>query len=164
MFKRILVPIDGSHTSSLGFAQALALAREQGATLCVLHIVDELIVTQGLDSAMVTAPSYVDELLDDLRANGRKLLATAVAKAQKAGVATVSILVETIGHRVADAIIAQAKKQRADLIVLGTHGRRGLSRLVLGSDAEGVVRLTRVPVLLIRSASDVRPRRKQSRK
>src|SRR5664279_3925615 len=97
MFKRILVPIDGSHTSSLGFAQALALAREQGATLCVLHIVDELIVTQGLDSAMVTAPSYVDELLDDLRANGRKLLATAVAKAQKAGVATVSILVETIG-------------------------------------------------------------------
>ena len=60
------------------------------------------------------------------------------------------MLYETVGHAVADVIIEQAKKCRADLIVLGTHGRRGITRLVMSSDAEGVVRATRVPVLLVR--------------
>jgi nucleotide-binding universal stress UspA family protein len=61
------------------------------------------------------------------------------------------VLRETLGHRVADLIIKQAKRWRADVIVLGTHGRRGVSRLVMGSDAELVVRETSVPVLLVRS-------------
>jgi nucleotide-binding universal stress UspA family protein len=60
------------------------------------------------------------------------------------------VLVEKFGGLVADVIIAQARKQRAGLIVLGTHGRRGVTRLVMGSDAEGVVRRTPVPVLLVR--------------
>lgn len=67
------------------------------------------------------------------------------------------MLCETVGHAVADVIVEQAKKRRADLIVLGTHGRRGITRLVMGSDAEGVVRTTRMPVLLVRHPSAVQP-------
>jgi nucleotide-binding universal stress UspA family protein len=59
---------------------------------------------------------------------------------------------ETVGGAAADAIVREAKKQRADLIVLGTHGRRGMRRMVMGSDAEEVVRTARVPVLLVKGA------------
>jgi nucleotide-binding universal stress UspA family protein len=58
---------------------------------------------------------------------------------------------EIVGGPAADVIVREAKKQRADLIVLGTHGRRGMRRLVLGSDAEQVVRMSPVPVLLVRA-------------
>jgi nucleotide-binding universal stress UspA family protein len=61
------------------------------------------------------------------------------------------VLLETLGHRVAELIIKQAKKWRADVIVLGTHGRRGLARVLMGSDAEIVVRESPVPVLLVRA-------------
>jgi nucleotide-binding universal stress UspA family protein len=61
-----------------------------------------------------------------------------------------TLLLETLGRRVADVIVREAKKWRADVIVLGTHGRSGLSRVVLGSDAELVVRESPVPVLLVR--------------
>ena len=70
-----------------------------------------------------------------------------------------TVLLETLGHPVADLIIKQSKKWRADVIVLGTHGRRGLSRLLMGSDAEMVVREAQVPVLLVRSPSRPRKRR-----
>ncbi len=86
------------------------------------------------------APSYVDEFLKALRAGGQKLLARAEAKVRKHRIQVEVVLLETIGRRVADQIIKQAKKWRADVIVLGTHGRRGLSRVVMGSDAEMVVR------------------------
>ena len=73
-------------------------------------------------------------------------------------------MLETRGRSVAEVIIAHAKKLRADLIVLGTHGRRGVSRLVMGSDAEGVVRSARVPVLLVHAPEGQRVRRAKSRR
>ena len=74
------------------------------------------------------------------------------ARAKKAGVGAESRLVEVekYGERVVDAIVDEAKRWRADLIVIGTHGRRGVSHLLLGSVAEGVVRLAPAPVLLVR--------------
>jgi nucleotide-binding universal stress UspA family protein len=69
-------------------------------------------------------------------------------------------MIESFGGRAADFIVAQANKWRADLIVLGTHGRRGVKRLVMGSDAEQVVRTTRVSVLLVRSKKTPRASRK----
>jgi K+-sensing histidine kinase KdpD len=62
-----------------------------------------------------------------------------------------AVLAESRGGTIADAILSQARKAKADLIVIGTHGRRGLSRVLMGSDAEAVVRESRVPVLLVRS-------------
>ena len=112
---------------------------------------------------------YVDKVLDDMRAKGRRILAKAEAVARAEGVAAKALLVESRGGSIADAILAQARKLRVDTIVLGTHGRRGLRRALMGSDAEAVLRDSRVPVLLVRAlarepaarpaASDAKPRR-----
>ena len=160
MFRRILVPIDGSTTSNRGLEEAIGLASDQKAKICLLHVVDELAV--GADGMMYMPPSYIDEFIRALRAGGKKLLTRAEAKVRKQGIEVEVVLLETVGRRVADLIIKQAKKWRADVIVLGTHGRRGLSRVVMGSDAELVVRETPVPVLLVRSP--LRPRKRRLRR
>ena len=157
MFRRILVPIDGSPPSNLGLREAIKIAKDQKATLCLLHVADQRVVTQGLDG-MTYVSAYVDEFLAALRKQGKAILAKAEKQARKQAVKCQGVLVEMIGHAVSDVIIDQARKRRADLIVLGTHGRRGLTRIVLGSDAECVVRATRVPVLLMRSPTAARKR------
>ena len=160
MFRRILVPIDGSTTSNRGLEEAIGLASDQKAKICLLHVVDELAV--GADGMMYMPPSYIDEFIRALRAGGKKLLTRAEAKVRKQGIEVEVVLLETVGRRAADLIIRQAKKWRADVIVLGTHGRRGLSRVVMGSDAELVLRETPVPVLLVRSP--LRPRKRRLRR
>ena len=92
-----------------------------------------------------------------LRKEGKKILTRAENLVKKHAIKCQAMLCETVGHAVADVIVQQAKKCRADLIVLGTHGRRSITRLVMGSDAEGVLRATRVPVLLVRHPSAVQP-------
>lgn len=149
MYKRILVPVDGSRVSGLGLDHAIKLAKDQEATLCVLHVVDIRVITQSL--GMGAAGS--ERLFTSLRNSGKQILAKAEAQAVRRRVAVKSILIENSLRGVDDVIVAQAKKWRADLIVIGTHGRRGLSRMVMGSDAEGVVRNAPVPVLLVRSKS-----------
>ena len=81
---------------------------------------------------------------------GQALLEQAASQAQEAGLAPETCVVESGGHSTSQALVEAAKRWSADLIVLGTHGRRGLHHLVLGSVAEGVVRLAPVPVLLVR--------------
>jgi nucleotide-binding universal stress UspA family protein len=147
MFKRILVPIDGSGPSRAGLERAIALAKNQNARLRLLHVVDENGVVQGMEPAM-----NIGELLDSLVAEGRKILAAAVVTAKKHGVKADTVLFEVLIGRVADRIVREAAKWHADVIVMGTHGRRGIGRLVMGSDAENVLRQTPVPVLLVRSA------------
>ena len=156
MFKRILVPIDGSPPSNLGLREAIKMAEDQKAVLCLVHVVDQRVVTQGLDGMTYVSAEYIDEFLGALRKEGKAILARAEALAKKQGIKCQTTLIETIGHPVSDVIIEQARKCRADLIVLGTHGRRGLTRIVLGSDAEGVVRATRIPVLLMRAPASKR--------
>jgi len=146
MFKRILVAIDGSRTADRGFKAALNMAKEQDAQLHILHVVDARAPVLYPDGS-----AYVDEIISLLRDGGKKILGKAEAAASSAGVKYKSTMVETMGLPVADVIVQQAKKLRADVIVLGTHGRRGLSRLVMGSDAEGVLREASVPVMLIKS-------------
>jgi nucleotide-binding universal stress UspA family protein len=159
MFRRILVPIDGSPTSNKGLEEAIALAKNQAGRVCLLHVVDESIVTQGFDGTMYVPAKYVDEFLKALREDGRKLLAKAETKVRQRHVKVDTVLLESLGSRVADLIIKQAKKWRADVVVLGTHGRRGLSRILMGSDAEMVVREAPIPVLLVRSPRAPRKRR-----
>jgi len=125
MFKTILVAVDGSAKLNLGLEEAILLATEQRSTPCVLHVVEEFVVAQGLD-----APVYVEGLWEALRDTRKKTLAKAVAKAEQRGVKARSILAETVGRPVADVIPGRAKKCHADLIVLGTHGRHGMSRFV----------------------------------
>ena len=146
MFKRILVAVDGSQTANRGLKTAISMAREQGAALQILHVIDERVPSLNPEVGI-----YVDDMFRLLREGGKKILAAAVAQAEKEGMRCQPVSVETMGLPVADVVVRQAKKFRADLIVLGTHGRRGISRLVMGSDAEGVVRESTVPVLLVKS-------------
>ena len=150
MFKRILVPVDGSRTSEHGLAYAIRLARSQRATLYLLHVLDEHILIGYAEAGAVAA--VTEEFLDALRASGKKILERARSKAAKAGVQSKTALSDNIMGSIAEVIVAQARKARAGLIVMGTHGRRGVTRLVLGSAAEGVVRSAPVPVLLVRAA------------
>jgi len=147
MFKRILVPIDGSGPSRMGLERAIALAKNQKARLRLMHVVDENSVVQGMEPNM-----NVGDLLDSLVAEGRTILAAAAAIAKKHGVKAETVLYEVLIGRVADRIVREAAKWHADVIVMGTHGRRGIGRLVMGSDAENVLRQSPVPVLLVRGA------------
>jgi nucleotide-binding universal stress UspA family protein len=145
-YKRILVAVDGSPTSNKGLREALRLAQREGARLFVLNVVNDYPAL----AVAAEAPVMID-LLPMLREGGKRILARAQAAALKAKVKPVLLTREIVGGPAADAIVREARKQRADLIVLGTHGRRGVRRLVLGSDAEQVVRTSRVPVLLVRA-------------
>ncbi|HXC38266.1 MAG TPA: universal stress protein [Burkholderiales bacterium] len=149
MYKRILVPVDGSTTSNLGLREAVKLAHDDNARIRLVHVVNELIISAAPDVAAYGAA----DMIDMLREGGRKILAKAVAQVQKAGVEPESTLIESMGATAADKIVAEAKRWRADVIVLGTHGRKGLRRVLMGSDAEEIVRATTVPVLLVRSKS-----------
>lgn len=136
-------------------------SQDQTAALCLLHVVDDLMVKESYQSMgyVRTQDEYIEKVLAGLRETGKKVLAKAEAEVQRHGIMPESVFVETVGRPVAEVITEQARKWRADLIVLGTHGRRGIRRLVMGSDAEGVVRSTRLPVLLIRAPDQSRPRR-----
>ena len=150
MFKRILVAVDGTSTSNRGLVAAIALAKEQGATLHVLHVIDDMAIVPMFDTAGYV-PGYFDSMVASLRESGRKILSRAQTLAAKRGVNAQQKMLETRGQGVANAILQHARSVRADLIVMGTHGRRGMRRLVMGSDAEGVLREATVPVLLVRS-------------
>ena len=148
MFRRILVPVDGSRTSDSGLKTAIRMARDEKAALMLLHVVDESVLAL---SGEYSGAAYMDRLMADMREGGRKIIAAASAAAKKQGVTAKTVLIESVGPgRVADIIVQQARKLRADAIVIGTHGRRGISRMVMGSDAEEVVRNSRVPVVLVK--------------
>ena len=154
MYRRILVPVDGSATSKLGLRHALGLAKDQHARIRVMNVLDDLALAPMLDGY----PVDITMLIDSMKASGDKAQDEAIRLAQKAGVNAERAMVEGRGHLVSDTILADAKKFRADVIVMGTHGRRGLNRLLMGSDAERVLRESHVPVLLI-SAKNANHRR-----
>lgn len=144
MYRKILVPIDSSPTAALGLREAIRLAKDQNAALRVVHVVDKMAIIGVAEAGMNPRP-----VLAKLARSGRAVLDAARRSAKKLGVEADTVLREPLTKRVADEVLSEAKKWRADLIVMGTHGRRGLRRLVLGSDAEQIVRLANVPVLLL---------------
>ena len=146
MFKRILVAVDGSHTAELALHEAIKLASELQAQLRIVHAVDTVNINLGVE---FPDPS---EVSDAVTKSGREILSKAEAVARVAGIPVETRLIEidTLGHRIPEMIAADAEAWPADLIVICTHGRTGLSHLFLGSVAEGVVRVATKPVLLIR--------------
>jgi nucleotide-binding universal stress UspA family protein len=143
MYQRILVPVDGSPTSNCGLAEAIRLAKLTGARLRLVHVVDGLILSTGLEFA---TGDVVGVLIDA----GAQILSAGKAQVGSNGITVDTFLSETFGQRVCDVVLAQTKLWSADLIVIGTHGRRGVGRLFIGSDAEQIVRTATVPVLLVR--------------
>lgn len=145
MYKRILVAVDGSATSLRGLAEGIRVAKGSGATLLLVHVLNTLVL-----EGEIASTAYYQALADALRTSGSEILEQAAAVVREAGVPFEKKMIEKIGAHASDEIIAQAKDWHADLIVLGTHGRRGLKRLVMGSDAEVVLRRSPVPVLMVR--------------
>ncbi|WP_116519833.1 universal stress protein [Achromobacter insuavis] len=150
MYQRILVPVDGSPTSERGLQEAIRLARLTHANLRLIHVIDEMSFMLGIDAYGYAA----GELLDLLRKDGTEILQQASATVRAQGVPVDSVLYENLDKTVQQRIVAEAEIWKADLIVIGTHGRRGVRRLVLGSSAEGVLRASPVPVLLVRAPEE----------
>ncbi|SAK51983.1 UspA domain-containing protein [Caballeronia temeraria] len=145
MYKRILVPIDGSPTSLHALDEAIQIALANKAQMQPLFVVDIQPVSYDATSAFY--PSLRDALLEE----GRRLAATAADRMTQAGVEGVPRVCEVdyLGDDIPQRIRHCADDFHADLVVMGTHGRRGWRRLVLGSVAEGFVRRARCPVLLV---------------
>jgi nucleotide-binding universal stress UspA family protein len=146
MFDKILVPVDGSPTSCKGLAEAIAVARLTGGRIRLLHVLSDPLAGLGSEAALVAT----DEIFAALRSAGERVLADAKASVGAAGIEVDEVLFESCGVRLCDRVVETARSWPASLIVMGTHGRRGLDRLMLGSDAEQILRTAPVPILLIR--------------
>lgn len=147
MYQRILVPIDGSATSDLGLNEAIRLAQLTHARLRLIHVIDEMSFALAVDSYGY----YAGELLELLQKDGAEILEKGMAKVREKGLPVDGMLYENLEKTVQQRVIAEADSWKADLIVIGTHGRRGVRRMVLGSSAEGILRTSPVPVLLVRA-------------
>lgn len=144
MYQQILVPIDGSTTSERALDEAIIFARQQNSCVEIVHVLEDI---WYFDSE-----NYLNyaELMHAMKCSGEKILAQAQSKLRQAGVVVKTKLLEAHGERIANVIMAEAKNNKVDLIVIGTHGRSGFSYMLLGSVAEGIVRTSHIPVLLIR--------------
>lgn len=148
-YQRILVPFDGSPTSHRALDEAVRLADEQKARLRIVHVIENRPVYWA------EIPYVEDEIELALHQEGEAMLAQAASIAQQHGVSVETGLLEGIEAPIAELLTEEAEKWRADLLVLGTHGRHGINRLLLGSVAERVARLAKTPVLLVHGpASD----------
>lgn len=148
MYQRILVPVDGSDTSNRGLDEAIKLAKLTGAAIRLVHVVDSLSLAMGMEPY----GGYSSEVVDAMRARGNKILEDGKSRIQASGVPVECLLFDDLASRVVDCVIDQVKAWPADLLVIGTHGRRGVGRLLMGSDAEQIARTAPVPTLLVRAS------------
>jgi nucleotide-binding universal stress UspA family protein len=144
MYQRIMVAVDGSETSQRGLMEAINLAKDQKAKLAIAHVID-LVIVHG-------AGGFSGPFVQSTREFAKDIVERARKAAQTEGIETEvqSPEIVTTGYHVADTIAQLARDWNADLLVAGTHGRRGVSRLLLGSVAERIVRVAPCPLLLIR--------------
>jgi nucleotide-binding universal stress UspA family protein len=144
MFKNILIPVDGSETSMKAVEKATGLAKAFGSTVTALYVIDPYPFTGvGADFAYGQT-----QYLSAATAEANTALEAAKAAISKAGVSDVKTVVGE-GHVVHESIVRAVESTGADLIVMGSHGRRGLEKLVLGSVTQRVLGVARVPVLVV---------------
>jgi len=146
-YRRILVPIDGSPTATRGLDEAIGLCKATEGSIRVLHVMDDLVFVSGFESGA----TYARDVVPELRRRSEQLLEAARKRVEAAGVAADKVLIECFARRTSEIVCEQAIAWQADLIVVGTHGRRGVRRMMLGSDAEQIVREAPVPVLVVRA-------------
>ncbi|MDM0117171.1 universal stress protein [Variovorax sp. J22R133] len=147
MYQRILVPLDGSETSLEGLDEAVRLALMSGSKLRLVHVINHFKSTPRLGSHA----SYAG-LVPGMKEAGEELLRQGRERAELGGVKAESILLTSLIKSLAELIAQEAMAWNADLIVIGTHGRRGIERLLWGSDAEQVRRMAPVSVLLVKAS------------
>jgi nucleotide-binding universal stress UspA family protein len=144
-FRRIVHPSDFSPASRPAFRKAVELARSHRAQLLIVHVLAMLpVIPDGY-----VAPNVWDDLEQGQRATAQRQLRGLVARAKAAGARASGALIDIgVTH---EQIVRFARSKRADLIVMGTHGRSGLTRALLGSVASRVLSAARCPVLTVRA-------------
>jgi len=147
MYHRILMPYDGSEASTHALKEALALAKDQAAQLRIIHIID--VNPPGIDPGFIDLQAYEQRM----RADGQEVLDKARQIYCQDEVTPEFALIAS-SMPPSDAIVEEARRWPADLIVMGTHGRSGLSHLLMGSVAESVFRKSPEPVLLFRDPGE----------
>lgn len=145
-YKHILVAVDGSPVSDRALQEAITLAQALQAQLRIVHVIDEMVLNLDMGFA------DMNESLALIQNSGKQILETATKQAQDKGIKVESTLlkIDSLGVRIGEVIARDAVDAKADLIVMGTHGRRGISRVLMGSVADTVVRVAVPPVLLVR--------------
>ena len=143
MYQHILVPTDGTPLSASAVTKAVALAKTVGAKVTVLTVVHRL-PTLGLGASQ----PYAEEFWRHARADAARRVGEAEQEAEQAGVACEVVTVED--RQPYEAIIETAEARGCDLIAMASHGRRGLSALVIGSETMKVLTHSKLPVLIYR--------------
>ena len=146
MYKNILVGIDGSNTSALALQEAIKIAKEQSGRLRLVHVIDVFPFTTP-DTGLIEDTQLEEALFKA----GQDIIEEARGEVQKAGIEVETALPQNLNNEIGMVIVEEAKRWGADLIVVGTHGRRGIQHLVLGSVAERVARAATCPLLLVPS-------------
>lgn len=152
-YKRILVAVDGSEASEAALTHAAELAKEQKSSLIIINVVNEYL-DHELILYDISPKQYDKELIDE----GRKILNKMKRIAEKTGVhpeKTSVLKIRSATDEVAEKIIEATKDYKADLLVVGSHGRQGITRFLLGSMAEGIIRIASTPVLVIHAQEGV---------
>ena len=147
MYKRILCATDGSKRSAHAVKTAASLAKGMGALVTLVHVTPDYRTPYYPDGVMIDWPSEKD-YKRDCKAAADKVFAKDTAAALKEGVEAETL--HLFGDSPADEILAAAKKQKADLVVMASHGRKGFEALLLGSETQKVLARTTVPVLVVR--------------
>ncbi len=149
MYNRIFVPVDDSQTSKQALVEACQLAKTMQAGVRLVHVVDLAQFgwggTEFLDAS---------ELQDSIKQAGGQVLEQASQVAREQGVEPETQILESWGDKISAVLMDDANAWGADLIVMGTHGYSGLMHILMGSVAEGLLKLTDVPVLLVRSQEE----------
>lgn len=150
MYKKIFVAIDNSSTARKALDEAISLASALKASICVAFVADEA----GLMQHGMGLGSYidVDKIKVEIRAGAHKMLEEAVSRAAAAGCPSESMLIESSNRRVAEAIAEAAESWGGDLLVIGAHGVRGFERLLVGSVAENLTRISLISLLIVRQS------------
>jgi nucleotide-binding universal stress UspA family protein len=144
--RRIVHPTDFSKASTPAFARALAEARQSRGELLLVHVLSPVIPMAGAGEGYLS-PSVYEQMSKSARAWAQKQMDRLLAKARTARVRVRGMLLEGVAH---EQIARAAKRQRADVIVMGTHGRTGMARFFLGSVAARVAATAPCPVLTVR--------------
>ena len=147
MYKRIVVAVDGSETSGKALDEASKLAREMSAIILLLHVCEEMPIMWEPDGMNMILMQNSLKAVSDA---GKALLEKHRRQLAEQGITVETKLVETYDGRIGSVISEEAQKWNADLLVVGTHGRKGIAHLLMGSVAEGVARAASIPVLLVR--------------
>ncbi|PQA83269.1 universal stress protein [Limnohabitans sp. TS-CS-82] len=147
MYTRILVATDGSTLSKKAITSAIALAALSGAELVAVKVTPRY-PQSYFEGSLPLNPTEVAKIEKQWADDAQKMLDTVVKAGKAKGVSVKPVVVKS--DIVSDAIIATAKKQKADLIVMASHGRRGIKRLLLGSETNQVLTHASVPVLVLR--------------